>query len=101
MRRLHALTIPTQSMFSVGSHCLSDVENQPVPQADSLTACLCSVHRNAATNQVEVSSAVYRVTAVSPGMVSLAGMPLAFMHTVYVSLKQKSAVARMHARTGI
>ncbi len=75
MRHLDALTVPAHSVFSIGSHCLSDVESQPVPQADSLTACLCSVHRNAATNQVEVSSAVYRVTAVSPGMVSLAGMP--------------------------
>ncbi len=61
----------------VRSHCLSDVERHSLPlaQADLLTACLCSVHRNTATNQVEVSSAVYRVTAISPGMVSLAGMP--------------------------
>lgn len=27
----------------------------------------CSVHKNATTNQVEVTSAVYKVTAISPG----------------------------------
>ena len=29
---------------------------------------LCSVHKSSSTNQVEVASAVYKVTAISPGM---------------------------------
>ena len=38
---------------------------------------LCSVHKSSSTNQVEVASAVYRVTAISPGI------PMLFCSTLH------------------
>lgn len=62
-------------LFCIFEHlCLGGAMNQFEDSIDAYLRVakliykdLVSVHRNAATNQVEVSSAVYRVTAVSPG----------------------------------
>lgn len=59
---------------------------------------LCSVHRNAATNEVEVSSAVYKITAISSGVAighvychqSCVHVDAYYMYIVYLHLASES-----------
>lgn len=54
-----------QDQFMTGSTYIPTIHCHPQMQT---VAEFYSVHKNASTNQVEVASAVYRVTAISPGV---------------------------------